>query len=214
VILLALTGGIGSGKSSVSSRLADRGVVVIDADGVARELQARDGEVFLAMVERWGEGIVGPDGELNRQAVADIVFKDKAELKALNKIAGPAIRRELGRRSLGAAELGKPVLHDIPLFVESRDFREVTWSGVIVVDTPPEVAVARLVAYRGFSEDDAWARVRNQATREARLALADIVVDNSGTPEQLDVEMERVWAWLADRPEVPPSSVDPLLRAE
>jgi dephospho-CoA kinase len=203
VILLALTGGIGSGKSSVSTRLADRGAVIVDADLITHQLQQPGGAVLAAMVERWGTGIVGPDGALQRQAVADIVFADPDELRALNKMVHPAVRQEMNRQARELADSGRVVVMDIPLLVEGRRAGRPRFSGVVVVDLPPEVAVERLVRYRGFDEVDAWSRIGRQATREDRLAAADFVVDNSGPAEALDDQVDRLWAWAQGREQVP-----------
>ena len=176
---IGLTGGIGSGKSTVSALLARRGAVIIDADAITKELQAPGTEVFTAMVERFGPQIVAADGTLDRQAVADIVFADEQALKDLNAIVHPAVGAETTRRILEQAETDHLVVLDIPLLVESAGKRPV--AGILVVDVDPEVAVQRLVAQRGFSEADARARMARQATREERLAKADLVIDNSGT---------------------------------
>ena len=203
MILLALTGGIGSGKSSVSARLAQRGAVIVDADLITHELQQPGGAVLAAMVERWGPGILGPDGALRRQAVADIVFGDPDELRALNRMVHPAVRQEMNRRARELADSGRVVVMDIPLLVEGRRAGRPRFSGVVVVDLPPEVAVERLVRYRGFSEIDAWSRIERQASREDRLAAADFVVDNSGDPGALDEQVDRLWAWAQNREQVP-----------
>ena len=208
--LLALTGGIGSGKSSVSSRMVAKGVVIVDADLIARQLQQPGGTVFLAMVDRWGPGIVREDGTLNRQAVADIAFNDADELKVLNKLVQPAVRREMARQAEELGDSGRVVFMDTPLLAESkRPPKPGQYSGIIVVDTPLDVAVARLVSHRGFPEADAWARVAAQATREQRVAIADFVVDNSGDEAHLDAEVDRLWDWLQTVPEVPAPVVDP-----
>ncbi len=140
---IGLTGGIGSGKSTVSALLAAKGAVIIDADAITREVQQPGTEVFLAMVERFGPGIVAADGTLDRQAVADIVFNDPDALKALNDIVHPAVGAETTRRLLEQADTDNLVVLDIPLLVESAGKRPV--AGVIVVDVDPEVAVQRLV---------------------------------------------------------------------
>lgn len=203
MILVALTGGIGSGKSSVSTRLAERGALIIDADETAKRLQAPGGTVLAAMVARWGEQILEEDGTLRRQSVADIVFNDQDELKALNRMIHPAVNADMCRVTVEEAESGRVVVHDIPLLAEAPDARRPEWSGIIVVDLPPETAVERLVSYRGFTEVDAWNRINAQATREQRLAIASFVVDNSGPPEALDGEVERLWDWLGSAPQVP-----------
>lgn len=195
MLLLGLTGGIGSGKSTVSAALAERGAVVIDADGVVRELQAPGGAVLAAMVEHFGEGILAADGTLDRQAVADIVFTDAEQLKALNAIVHPAVGAEIDARIEAQRSLDNIVVLDIPLLVENKPYSP---EGVIVVDTDPEIAVDRLVRFRGFSATDARARMSRQATREQRLAEADFVVPNDGTPEELLTYIDACWAWVKE----------------
>jgi len=160
------------------------------------------------MVERWGPRIVADDGTLDRQAVADIAFNDPEELKVLNKMVHPAVIAEMNRMSAAEADTGRVVVVDTPLWVERPAASRPAHSGLIVVDTPHEVAVERLVTHRGFSEVDAWNRVTSQASREDRVAAADFVVDNGGTPEQLDAEVERLWAWIATVPQVDPPESD------
>jgi dephospho-CoA kinase len=187
---IGLTGGIGSGKSTVSALLADRGAVVIDADAITRDLQRPGTPVFEAMVERFGPGIVAADGTLDRQAVADIVFADAEALADLGRIVHPAVSAEIARRLGEEAATDHLVVLDVPLLVESgRD----DMAGLVVVDVDPEVAVERLVAHRGMREDDVRARMARQATREDRLAKADIVLDNSGTVDELAAQIEARW---------------------
>lgn len=196
MLLLGLTGGIGSGKSTVSAVLAERGAVVIDADAVVRDLQSPGGAVLAAMVEHFGEGILRPDGSLDRQAVADIVFNDPDELKALNAIVHPKVGEEIDRRIAAERDTDNVVILDVPLLVESEAYET---EGIIVVDTDPEIAVARLVEHRGFKAEDAWARIKLQATREQRLAKAAFVVPNDGTPEQLSEHIDACWAWIESK---------------
>ena len=218
--LIGLTGGIGSGKSSVSSRLEERGAALVDADAIVRELQAPGQPVFDAMVDRWGEQIVADDGALDRAAVAGIVFSDKDELKAIESIVHPVLRREMDKRIGELVTTDQVVILDIPLLAESRakdgalDARGT--SAIIVVDCPVDTAVARLVEHRGFDEADARARVAAQATREDRLSLADFVVDNSGAVDALDAEIDRCWTWLAsiDVTPWPPVPTDPPVETE
>lgn len=192
VLLLGLTGGIGSGKSTVSAELARRGAVVIDADAITRSLQAPGTPVFEAMVERFGPGIVGPDGSLDRQAVADIVFTDPEALADLNAIVHPAVGVAMADQ-LQAARPDDIVVLDVPLLVESgRDDLD----GLVVVDVDPEVAIARLVEQRGFTEADARARVARQASREERRARAGFVIDNGGSRDELAAAIDRCWAWI------------------
>ncbi|MFZ6002394.1 MAG: dephospho-CoA kinase [Actinomycetota bacterium] len=190
MLLIGLTGGIGSGKSSVSARLAERGAVVIDADAITRDLQRPGTPVLQAMVERFGEEILSPDGSLDRQAVADIVFADQDALADLGRIVHPAVGAEIARRLEEEAATDHVVVLDVPLLVESgRD----DMAALVVVDVDPELAVRRLVEQRGMREDDARARMARQASRADRLARADLVIDNSGTLEDLDAEIERAW---------------------
>ena len=192
--LIGLTGGIGSGKSSVSAALARRGARIVDADAIVRELQSPGTVVFAEMVERFGPGIVAPDGSLDRQAVADIVFNDDQALADLGLIVHPRVHDEIERRVAEAEETDDVVVLDIPLLDRNG------WPGLVgtvVVDLDPEVAVERLVAHRGFTEADARARIAAQIDRSARLELADFVVDNSGTLEDLEEQVDRLWAWVA-----------------
>lgn len=170
--------------------------MIIDSDKLVRELQQPGQPVFEAMVERWGERIVAEDGTLDRPAVAGIVFGNEAELAAINAIVHPAVKVATRARVEAQAGSGKVVIIDIPLLVETGNRHGA--SSVIVVDCPTEVAVGRLIEYRGFSPEDASARVASQASREDRLALADFVVDNGGTVDALETQVERCWAWLSE----------------
>ena len=196
---IGLTGSIGSGKSTVASLLVERGAVLIDADAIVREIQQPGMPVFSAMVERWGDGIVAEDGTLDRQAVADRVFGDADELAALNAIVHPVVVDEMTRRREALAGTDATVVLDIPLLIESGHDG---LAGIIVVDVDPELAVERLMTHRGFTEADARERIARQASRTDRLARADMVVDNSGSLDDLVVQVDRVQVWLdaLDRP--------------
>lgn len=194
VLLVGLTGGIGSGKSTVSALLAERGAVVVDADAVTRELQRPGTPVFAAMVERFGPGVVAADGTLDRQAVADVVFTDPEALAALNAIVHPAVGGEIVSRLEHLGTTDEIVVLDVPLLVESSKVYPL--AGLVVVDVDPEVAVRRLVEHRGMVEADVRARMTRQATREDRLARADRVVDNSGTLDDLRARVDDLWAWI------------------
>ena len=200
MILVGLTGGIGSGKSTVSARLASRGAVIIDADAITREVQLPGSDVVKELAERFGPGVLAADGSLERQALANIVFTDPEALKALNAIVHPAVGREMNRRMIEQRATTNVVVLDIPLLTENP--RE-GLQGRIVVDVPVETQVQRLVAHRGFDEADARARISRQASREDRLAKADFVVDNSGAPEDLDAQIDRLWDWLISLPQLP-----------
>lgn len=194
MLLVGLTGGIGAGKSTVSSGLATRGAVVVDADAIVRELQQPGTVVFAEMVERFGPGIVGPDGGLDRAAVADLVFTDAAALADLGAIVHPRVHDEIARRIEEQSDTDHVVILDVPLLVESG-WKDMV--GTIVVDLDPEVAVARLVEHRGFSEEDARNRIAKQATREERRARADFVIDNHGHPHELDARIDDAWQWIS-----------------
>jgi dephospho-CoA kinase len=193
MLLVGLTGGIGSGKSTVSRLLAERGAVIVDADAITRSLQQPGQPVFEAMVERFGPGIVAPDGTLDRAAVAAIVFADDAARKDLEAIVHPAVGAEMVRQLQAHAGTDAIVVYDVPLLVESG---KTGYGAVLVVDIDPELAVARLVEHRGFDEGDARARLANQASRAARRAVADRVLDNSGSMAELEAQVDEVWAWL------------------
>lgn len=214
MIEIGLTGGIGSGKSTVADALVDKGAVLIDADRIVRELQEPGQPVFEAMVERWGDRIVAKDGTLDRAAVAAIAFNDEDELKALNDIVHPAVGREMVARRKAVEGTDAVVILDIPLLVRA-DGQSIAdqygnLAGIIVVDTDPEVAVQRLVEHRGFSEADARARIASQASREARLAVADRVIDNSGPLDDLEPQIRFVWSWIKTLPHpTPPPPAPP-----
>ncbi|MGF1599963.1 MAG: dephospho-CoA kinase [Acidimicrobiales bacterium] len=194
--LVALTGGIGSGKSSVSEQLAARGAVIIDADETVKDLQRPGRPLYDAMVARWGEGILGPDGELDRPSVASLVFGDDVERKAMNRMVRPLVRTAMRAVAGSRAGTDGVVIYDIPLLVEGGGAGPWGASAVIVVDCPTELAIERLMAFRSFTRADAEARIAAQASREDRLAIADLVVDNSGDLAALEAEVERCWDWL------------------
>lgn len=196
MILVGLTGGIGSGKSTVSAMLAEHGAVVIDADAIVHELQAPGQPVLAAMVERFGAGILDDAGALDRQAVADIVFNDSAALADLNAIVHPAVGDEIARRLEAASSTDGVVVLDVPLLVESG---RADMAGLVVVDVDPDIAVRRLIADRGMSEADARSRMARQASREERRARADQLIDNSGTVDDLRGRVDELWAWIEDR---------------
>jgi dephospho-CoA kinase len=196
MILVALTGGIGSGKSTVSQRLAARGAVIIDADAIVRELQRAGSPLLDRLAERFGPGIIRADGELDRPALAAIAFTDDQALGDLNAIVHPEVRAEIARRIADEADTDHVVVVDTPLFDVTSD---VEFAAVVVVDVPAEVAVDRLVVQRGLTEADARARITKQIGREERIAKADRVIDNSGDLTALDGAVDELWEWLATR---------------
>jgi len=196
MLLIGLTGGIGSGKSTVSALLAERGAVIIDADAIVHELQAPGEPVLAAMVERFGSEILDSTGALRRQAVADIVFNDPDALADLGAIVHPAVHAEIERRLQAEADGNRVVVLDVPLLVESG---RSDMGGLLVVDIDPELAIARLVEHRNFSEADARARVARQASRAERVARADIVIDNAGSLDALVPQVDAAWQWIVER---------------
>ena len=193
MIEIGLTGGIGSGKSTVAQLLVDHGAVLLDSDSLVRELQVPGTPVFEAMVAQWGERIVADDGTPDRGELASIVFDDPAQLKLLNAIVHPAHAIEMERRRSTYEGTDAILVFDIPLLVEVG---HQGFDGVVVVDLDPEQAVPRLVADRGLDEADARRRIANQATREERLDRADFVIDNAGTRADLLGEVDRCWDWI------------------
>jgi len=197
MILIALTGGIGSGKSVVAERLAGRGAVIIDADAIVHELQRPGAPLLDRLAERFGADIILSDGSLDRPALAAIAFHDAAALADLNGIVHPAVRAEIARRITAEQGTDHVVVLDTPLLTvtEGHEF-----AAVVVVDTPIEVAVRRLVERRGMNEADARARIAKQITRAQRLAKADRVIDNGGELAKLDGQLDEVWVWLRGLP--------------
>ena len=200
MILVGLTGGIGSGKSTISSLLEGKGAIIIDADAIVREVQLPGSPVLTELAEKFGTSVLATDGSLDRQAVANIVFTDPDALKALNAIVHPAVGKEMNRRMIEQRTTDHVVVLDIPLLTENP--RE-GLQGKIVVDVPVEVQVERLVKFRGFDEADARARISRQATRGQRLATADFVVDNSGDLADLQPQIDKLWLWLNSLPQLP-----------
>jgi dephospho-CoA kinase len=194
MIVVGLTGGIGAGKSTVSTLLAERGAVIVDADQIARDLQSPGSPVVAAMAERFGAHILNADGTLDRAAVAAIVFNDKQALDDLNGIVHPAMQTEIRRQIDAHADTDRVVVLDFPLLGENpRDDLAAT----IVVDVPVEIAVQRLVI-RGMSETDARARIKSQISREQRLSRATHVIDNSAGLESLAIQIDELWSQLLD----------------
>jgi dephospho-CoA kinase len=198
VLLVGLTGGIGSGKSTVAAALARRGAVVIDADQVARQVVEPGGPAYAGVVERFGPGVLDPDGTLNRPALASVVFADPRALADLNAMTHPAIAGAIMERVAQMAGSDRVVVLEIPLLGPDAR-RRYPLDAVVVVDTPTDVAVDRLVAQRGLDREDARARVRAQISREERLSLADLVIDNAGDARALEESVSRAWEWLEER---------------
>jgi dephospho-CoA kinase len=190
MLVVGLTGGIGSGKSTVSAMLAERGASVVDTDLVAREVVAPGGAAHDALVARFG-----PELAADRRALAGVVFSDPQALADLNAIVHPAVREEVGRRLAALRAAGaEVVVLAVPLLVETGRAYDV--AGVIVVDCPEEVAVCRLTEHRGMDETDARRRIAAQASRPDRLAVADVVVHNDADLATLAPQVDQAWAWI------------------
>jgi len=201
MLKVGLTGGIGSGKSWVSARLASHGAVVVDADLLAREVVAGGSPGFERVVARFGPQVVGPDGRLDRQALGRRVFADAADLADLadlNAIVHPLVGERASTLIEQAERAGVPmVVHDVPLLVENGLAN--SYDVVVVVDAPVEVQLSRLVRDRGMSRADALARIAQQSTRDVRLAAADEVLDNGGTLDELADQVDLLWQRLRAR---------------
>ena len=194
--LIGLTGAIGSGKSSVSALFERKGAIIIDGDGIAKQLQQQGSPTLQKMVDEFGD-ILLDSGELDRAKVAKLVFGDAEMLKRLNAIMHPAIGVEILRQIELNIATDNVVVLDMPLLVENpRD----GMSGLVVVDVDPEVAISRLVQFRNMNEEDARRRMASQASREDRLKVADRIIDNNGSPEDLGSQVDDVWDWFATLP--------------
>ncbi|WP_369187146.1 dephospho-CoA kinase [Streptomyces sp. R08] len=200
MLKVGLTGGIGAGKSEVSRLLVSHGGVLIDADRIAREVVAPGTPGLAAVVEAFGEDVLAPDGSLDRPKLGSIVFADPEKLAVLNEIVHPLVGRRSRELETAAAE-DSVVIHDVPLLAENA--LAALYDLVIVVDASPETQLDRLVRLRGMTEDDARARMAAQATREKRLAIADIVIDNDVPLEALERRVQDVWAELVRRAHAP-----------
>ncbi|MFC0625222.1 dephospho-CoA kinase [Kribbella deserti] len=194
MLRVGLTGGIGSGKSEVSARLAARGAVVIDADLLAREVVAPGTDGLAEVIEAFGNNILTADGALDRPALGKVIFGDETARRRLEAIIHPRVRVRAAEIE-AAADPEAVIVHDIPLLVETGQAGR--FDLVLVVDVPPEVQLTRLVANRGMSADEARARITSQATREQRLAVADVVVPNDGSLAELDARIDDLWARLS-----------------
>ena len=186
---------MGSGKSTVAALLADRGAVIIDADRIARQVAQPGGSAYQALVAKFGPGVVLPDGNLDRPALAARAFSDPAALAELNAITHPAIAALMAEEIATHRGYDRVVVLDIPLLGPGAR-SQYGLAGVIVVDTPVEVARQRLVDQRRVDESDARARMAAQPSRDERLGLADIVIDNRGSRQDLARSVDQVWAWI------------------
>lgn len=193
---VGLTGGIASGKSAVSAVLADLGAVIIDADLLAREVVAQGTPGLQRVVEEFGPGVLTPEGDLDRPAMARLVFDDESARKRLEAIVHPLVFERIVALEQAAGP-DDVVVHDIPLLAESG--RGDTFDAVIVVETPRETQIERMMRDRGMSAEDAAARIDAQATPEQRRAIATYVVDNTGSLDDLRARVGEIYAELRER---------------
>ncbi|WP_264630653.1 dephospho-CoA kinase [Microbacterium hydrothermale] len=191
--LLALTGGIASGKSTIAALLAERGAVIVDADAIVREVQAPGSPVLAEIVREFGPDVITDEGALDRPGLGARVFGHPDRLAALNAIVHPAVRAESQRRfdEASAADPRAVVVYDVPLLAEARAGD--AWDLVVVAHAPLETRVRRLVEGRGLSESDARARIGSQASDEDRLALADVVIDTATTMDATRAQVDELW---------------------
>lgn len=195
--LIGLTGGIGSGKSTVSCKLAELGACIIDSDVIARDVVMPGTKGLDLVVGRFGSAVLASDGSLDRAALASTVFSDPAALNDLNSILHPLIEEEIKRRVVSCMSNGDtPVIVVIPLLFETNAVQRYGFSKVIVVDVPEDVAVQRVVASRDMTDGEVRERMARQAAREIRLSKADFVIDNSSTLEALDNQVVQLWSQL------------------
>ncbi|MFE2057816.1 dephospho-CoA kinase [Streptomyces sp. NPDC059446] len=196
MLKVGLTGGIGAGKSEVSRLLAQYGAVLIDADRIAREVVEPGTPGLTAVVEAFGPSILRPDGSLDRSALGAVVFADPERLATLNALVHPLVGARSSELERAAGD-GAVVVHDVPLLTENG--LAPLYDVVVVVDAAPATQLDRLVRLRGMTEADARARMAAQATREERLAVAGLVVDNDGPLEDLEPQVRALWSELTAR---------------
>jgi dephospho-CoA kinase len=208
LLVVGLTGGIGAGKSQVARRLADLGAVVIDADVIAREVVAPGTSGLQQIVDEFGPDVLAADGSLDRDKMAALVFAADDARARLNAIVHPLVGAAMVQRTVRAGEHDPHavVVNDVPLLAEGglRDRYDV----VVVVDVDPDTQLRRLVEQRGMAPGDAKARIAVQSSRGERLAMADVVIDNTGDLAALEVRLQQVWAELQARARRPPETGD------
>jgi dephospho-CoA kinase len=195
VFVIALTGGIAAGKSTVARRFSEHGAVVVDADRLAREAVEPGTPGLAAIAERFGPGVIDADGRLDRPALGAIVFADEAARLDLNGITHPAVAALLKERlaETAASDPDAIVVYDVPLLAESGGRRDGLFRFVVVVEAPAEVRVRRLIELRGMAADEAGRRVASQASDEERRALADVVIDTGGSLDETLEQTDAAW---------------------
>ena len=197
--LIALTGGIASGKSTIARRLAEHGAVIVDADQIVRDVQAPGSPVLDRIAQTFGAGVITPDGALDRAALGAVVFGDAALLARLNAIVHPAVREESQRR-FDEALADDPetiVVYDVPLLVEARV--DDPWDLIVVAHAPAAIRRQRLVDLRGMDERAAQERIDAQVSDDRRLAIADVVIDTSDTLQRTHEQTDALWERIREQ---------------
>jgi dephospho-CoA kinase len=197
VLLVGLTGGIGSGKSTVARMLEERGAVVFDADVLAREVVEPGTPGHAAVIDRFGANVLAPGGELDREALASIVFADPAARRDLEAIVHPEVRRRFAEGTEAYKDTERVVVFSAPLLVETG--MHSAFDMLVVVSASSVTQIDRLMRHRGMSEEAVRSRIDAQATPEARAEVADVLVDNEGTVEELEQQVDRLWSELSAR---------------
>ncbi|MGB3374303.1 MAG: dephospho-CoA kinase [Microbacterium sp.] len=197
--LIALTGGIASGKSTIAAGLAEHGAVIVDADRIVRDVQSPGSPVLARIAEEFGAEVIGAQGELDRAALGARVFGDQDALSTLNAIVHPAVRAESARRFAAAfaEDADAVVVYDVPLLVEARV--DDPWDLIVVADAPAELRERRLVELRGMSVAEARSRLASQVSDAARRAVADVVIDTSGTLADTRAQVDALWGRIRVR---------------
>ncbi len=197
MLLVGLTGGIGTGKSTVARMLAERGAVVVDADELAREAVAPGTPGHARVVERFGTSVLGPEGGIDRRALAEVVFSDPAARRDLEAIVHPEVFRRLAEVAEGYRDTDRVVVFDAPLIVETGQAR--AFDVLVVVTAPEEAQIRRLAADRGMAEEEVRARLAAQLPAADKAAAADVVLDNAGSLAELEARVDRLWGELRAR---------------
>ncbi|MFY9712083.1 MAG: dephospho-CoA kinase [Microbacterium sp.] len=197
--LIALTGGIASGKSTIARRLAEHGAIIVDADQIVREVQTAGSPVLQQIAAVFGGDVITPEGSLDRASLGSKVFGDPELLARLNAIVHPAVRAESQRRfeAAQAADPSAVVVYDVPLLVEARV--DDPWDLIVVAHAPASERLRRLVELRGMEEHAAQDRIDAQVSDDRRLAIADIAIDTSGTIEETQAQTDALWEWIRAR---------------
>ena len=198
MLLVGLTGGIGSGKSTVARLLEKRGAVVFDADLLAREAVEPGTRGHAAVIERFGADVLAPGGELDREALASIVFADPSARRDLEEIVHPEVRRLFAEGSEAYRDTDRVVVFSAPLLVETG--MNTAFEILVVVSATVATQIERLMRQRGMSESSIRARIQAQAPLEDKAAVADFLVDNEGTLDELERQVDRLWKELSQRP--------------